>query len=278
LKDLEYKVKLLQAKVDASSYTGEVVKNQDFLFHFAWQTEVEKAMRDPIKDLENDVGGLLSILQTCQSSRTGIKIIFPSTATIFGNPKSLPVNEDHSENPSTPYEINKLAAEQYLKLYSIKHGINFTCLRLANVFGEHQKIDNPRRGILNFFIGRALRGQDITVYDDGEPIRDYSYVQNFIDAFVLAAKSRATDGKMYVLGSGTGRSFNKVASTIQRLTREIYKQDISVEHVPTPENSSALNSRNFVADSSRFRADTGWFPQISFEAGLRRTMEFYKNE
>ncbi|MEK6829946.1 MAG: GDP-mannose 4,6-dehydratase, partial [Nanoarchaeota archaeon] len=207
-----------------------------------------------------------------------IKIIFPSTVTVAGDEQNIPANEKEMTNPLSIYDTNKLAAENYLNIYFKNYGINFSCLRLSNVFGERQKIDNPERGVVNFMIGHALHGEKMNIYGDGNWIRDYSYMQNFVDAFVLAAESKKTNGETYVLGSGEGRTFNEVISTIGKTTKEFTGRDIEVSHIPFPEGTHQINKRDFIADSSKFRLDTGWEPKISFEEGIRRTIDFYRNK
>lgn len=277
LRGLDDRLKVLQGRIDSNADLVDLVKGKDAVFHFAWQTEIEKALEDPARDVCNDIGGLINLLETSRKVNPDVKIVFPSTVTVTGIPEKLPVDEITPENPPTPYELNKLTAEKYLSYYFNRYGIKSTCLRLANVFGEGQRIDNPKRGILNFFIGRALNGENITVYGNGQLIRDYSYVSNFIDAFISAAESDKTDGEVYVLGSGEGRSFNEVSALIKKFARDIYGKAISVNHVAVPETLHSINMRNFIANPAKFKRDTGWKPKVSFEEGLKRTMEFYKN-
>jgi UDP-glucose 4-epimerase len=275
--EVNARVEVFDGVINADANLDDMVQGKDALFHFAWQTELGKSMTNPAQDVYNDIGGLIKIMEACRKYNKDIKIVFPSTATVIGTPESLPVDESHRENPPSPYDLNKLMAEKYLGVYSKEHGLRYTCLRLSNVFGEHQRIDNPKRGILNFFIGRALRGEEITIFGDGELVRDYSYVQNFVDAFIKAAETDKTDGQMYVVGSGQGKSFNQVTEAIQKYSREVYGKDAKVTHVPIPEGTYSINMRNFVANPAKFTRDTGWTPRVGFEEGLKNTMEFYKN-
>ncbi|HTZ42092.1 MAG TPA: GDP-mannose 4,6-dehydratase [Candidatus Omnitrophota bacterium] len=268
-------LKFIEGDLTDAEKVSELIHNQDYLFHFAWQTDLKKSMVHPIDDLKNDLAGILNILETCRKENPGIKIIFPSAVTVIGLTEKLPSNEDEAENPLSIYEANKLAAEKYLQIYSKVHHIKNCVLRLSNIFGEYQRIDNPNRGVLNFMIGRALRGEILTVYGTGEWIRDYCYVQNYMDAFILAAISEETNGKLYVLGSGIGKTFNEVVEKIKEIVERKIGQDVAITHVPFPKEENEINKRNFIADFSRFGKDTGWAPQISFDDGLERTIEFY---
>jgi len=256
----------------------KAVKNKDYLFHFTWQTDLKKSILQPFEDLNNDLGGLINILEICRKFNPKIKIVFPSTVTVIGNASQLPSDEQEKENPLSAYDLNKLVAEKYLQLYYKTYGIKSCVLRLSNVFGEYQKTNNPNRGVLNFMIGRALRNEPLTVYGDGNWIRDYCYVQNYIDAFILAAESENTNGEIYVLGSGEGRTFNEVVEKIKNIVKNLTEKVVLIEHVEFPESEHEINKRNFVANYNKFKNATGWFPKISFDEGLRKTIEFYTNK
>lgn len=253
----------------------KTIKDIDYLFHFAWQTDLKKSMAQPLEDIKNDLGGILNLLEICKKENPKIKIIFASSTTVIGLPKKISSNEEEQENPLSIYEANKLVSEKYLQIYHKMHGIKTCVLRISNVFGEMQKIDNPNRGVLNFMIGRALRGEILTVYGKGDFIRDYCYIQNYIDAFILAALSEDTNGQIYVLGSGDGRTFNEVVEKIKSVVESEKGIKVDIKHIPFPEEENKINKRNFIADFSKFKKATGWTPKISFDEGLRRTVEFY---
>jgi len=272
IKDILDKFEIIEGDLLDKELVKEVLKDKNYLFHFAWQTDLKKSMEKPLEDVRNDIIGLLTILECCKEANKNIKIIFASTVTVIGIPEKIPSNELALELPLSVYDANKLLAEKYLKVYYENFNIKFCVLRLANVFGEYQKIDNPNRGVLNFMIGKALRGEPLTVYGKGDFIRDYSYVGNFIDAFIIAAESENTNGKVYVLGSGEGKTFLEVVEKIKKIIEEKGKKvEIQFNDVETHK----INKRDFVADSTRFRNDTRWIPRISFEEGLRKTIEFY---
>ncbi|MBI4116575.1 SDR family NAD(P)-dependent oxidoreductase [Candidatus Pacearchaeota archaeon] len=275
LKGVESKIKFLEGDLTDDSFVSESLEEKDYLFHLAWQTDLKKSMSNPQEDIKNDIIGLLNILESCRKKNPGIKVIFTSTVTVVGKTENLSPAEDSPENPVSVYELNKLIAEKYLKMYYSVYGINYCVLRLSNVFGEFQSIDNPSRGVLNFMIGRALRGEILTVYGKGDFIRDYSYVQNYVDAFILAAISEKTNGEFYVLGSGEGKTMNEVVDNIKKIVEDSSNKSVAITHVEFPGDESEINKRNFVADYSKFKTATGWFPKISFGDGLRKTIKFY---
>lgn len=278
LKEIKEKIKILEGDLTNDKDVINAVKGKDCIFHFAWQTDLKKSMANPQDDVRVDIIGLLNLLEACRKENNDAKIVFASSSTVIGIPSKIPVNESHTELPLSVYEANKLLAEKYLYIYHKIHGLKTVSLRLSNVFGEMQSIDNPNRGVLNFMIGKALRGEKLTVYGTGKFIRDYCYVQNYIDAFILAAISEKANGKMYVLGTGVGRTFNEVVLKIKKIFDDLYpEKPVVIEHVPFPEEENEINKRDFVADYSKFKNDTGWFPRISFGDGLRRTVQFYIN-
>lgn len=278
LAGIKNNIKLVAYDKYDEQFLSEIIVNIDYFFHFAWQTDLKKSNENPIQDISNDLVFLIDILEACRKYNPKIKIIFPSTVTIIGENNILPVDESFCEKPISIYDVNKLAAEKYLYNYYKNYGINFCVLRLSNVFGELQKIDSSSRGILNFMIGKAIRGEPLTVYGKGDFIRDYTYVDDYIDAIILGAISEKTNGEMYVLGSGQGRTFNSVVETIKNIGEKIMKKEVSIAHISPPaqqKGEEKINSRDFIADVTKFRKDTGWFCKTSFEEGVKKTLEYH---
>lgn len=273
--DIENKIKIIEGGLNNDADLSNVIKEKDYIFHLAWQTDLKNSMAHPREDLFADCAGIISLLESCRKYNPSVKIIFPSTPTVVGNVQKIPSDETAFPNPESVYDIHKLFAEYYLKMYYEQYGLKTTVLRLSNVFGEYQRIDNPRRGVLNFMIGRALRGEPLTVHGDGSFIRDYSYVSNFVDAFILAALSEKTNGQFYLLGSGEGKTFNEVVTKIKQIVEILLNKSVVITYIPFPEGEHKINKIDFIADCSKFREATGWSPKISFDDGLRKTIEFY---
>ncbi len=275
VENIKDKINIIMGDLTKEEDVKRAIEGKDYLFHFAWQTELKKSMENPMRDLMRDGCGLVNILECCRKYNPDIKIIYPSTVTVVGNVEDLPSNEDVRENPESVYEIHKILAEHYLKMYYETYGLKICVLRLSNVFGEGQRIDNPNRGVLNFMIGRALRGEVLKVYGGGLFIRDYNYVQNYIDAFLLAAVSDNVNGKVFVIGSGEGVMFRKVVEKIKNIVENLTGKEVVIESVPFPEGEHKINRRNFIADSTRFREATGWYPRVGFDEGLEKSIIFY---
>ncbi|MBI5803153.1 GDP-mannose 4,6-dehydratase [Candidatus Pacearchaeota archaeon] len=274
IRDLLNEIEVIYGDLTNISDVDKIITDKDYIFHLAWQTDLKKSMENPVADVQSDIVGILNLLEACKKKNPPVKIIFASATTVIGLPKKIPSNEDEKENPLSIYEANKLLAEKYLQMYFVNYQLKSSVLRFSNIFGEYQKIDNPNRGVLNFMIGRSLRGEKLTVYGDGNFIRDYCYIQNYVDALIIAAISDNTDGKTYVLGSGEGRTFNEVVEKIKSIVESLTDKKVEITHVHDP-NEHEINKRDFIADYSRFKEDTGWIPKISFDEGLRRTIGFY---
>ncbi len=274
LSGFEDRLKFIDGSLTNESDVSEAIRGKDYIFHFAWQTDLKKSMLNPREDLIADVLGLLNLVETCKKINPEVKIIFASTTTVIGLPLKIPTGENHPELPLSIYDTNKLLAEKYLQMY-FRSGFKSCTLRVSNIFGEGQTTTNPNRGVLNFMVGRALRGEKLTVFGSGEFIRDYCYVQNYVDAFILAALSEETNGQSYVLGSGEGRTMNEVVEKIKKIVEAMAGKQVVIERTPFPEGEHDINKRNFVADFSKFKNATGWFPKISFDEGLEKTIGFY---
>ena len=196
------------------------------------------------------------------------------TVTQIGPVTRLPVDEDATGRPVAIYEAHKATCENYLAIYHRVFGLRTTMLRLSNVFGERQQIDDPKRGIVNLMIGRALRGEPITVYGDGSFLRDYNYVPNVVDALLMAAASPLTKGEFYVVGSGVGTTFLDMMKRIVETVATLGHGRTAIEFVPFPAQHALIDQGNFVVDATRLREATGWTPVISLEEGLDRTARF----
>jgi len=276
--DIKNKLEIIEGNFTNDTDIIEAIKDKDYIFHFAWQTDLKKSMINPRPDLFVDCSGIINLLEACKNHNKNVKIIFPSTPTVIGMPEKIPSNESASLNPLSVYDIHKLFAEFYFKMYYKQYRIKSTVLRLSNVFGEYQRTDNPSRGVLNFMIGRALRGEILTVYGEGDFIRDYCYIQNYVDAFIFAAISENTNGQVYLLGTGQGRTFNEIVEKIKLIVEGLINKPVVIKHIPHPEGEHEINKRDFIADYSKFREATGWYPQISFDEGLKKTINFYINK
>jgi len=250
------------------------VVSADVVFHFAAQTSNVAAAENPDRDFAANVAPLRQLLESCRRLRRRPTVLFAGTVTQSGIPSRLPVDEDALDQPVTIYDEHKLIAEGDLKTASSAGVVFGATLRLANVYGPGAHGRNKDRDILNRMIAAAVRGEPLTIYGAGECVRDYLFVDDVIDAFLMAAvhPERVT-GRHYVIGSGRGttirQAFELVAARVEALTG----RRVPVISVAPPFPLSAIEQRHFVADPSRFSAATGWRPAWSLSDGIDRTIE-----
>ena len=258
------------------SIWDDILEGVDVVFHFAAQTSAGFANQHPTADLDVNVAPITRFLETCQHKGIRPDMVFPGTVTEAGLTRTFPVDESIRDNPITIYDINKLAAENYLSYYAGQLGGRSVTLRLANIYGPGPKSGRPDRGILNMMVMRALEGKPLTVYGDGNFVRDYLFIDDAIKAFLLAgARLNKTSGRHYVVGSGVGHTIREMIKTVQELTTELSGKRVALNHIATPSDLSPIETRNFVADTTRLRADSGWLPQVSLEEGVSRTITFF---
>jgi len=248
----------------------------DYIFHFAAQTSTYVANDDPIADRTVNVQPMLYLLEACRQQGVRPTVCFASTVTVAGIPTRLPVDESHPDHPLTIYDLHKLMAEQYLRWYAEQGAVRGVSLRLANVYGPGPPSSRADRGVLNQMIRRAMRGEPLTVYGEGDQLRDYLYVEDAARAFLAASLHGETlNGQHFVIGSGRGYT---IAEAMQLVAdRAAAKTDIPVpvHHVTPPRDLSPIEQRNFVADSSRFHRSTGWSPCCTLVEGVDRTLELF---
>ena len=254
---------------------NDLVEPAGVVFHFAAQTSVYVAGEKPSEDLNINVLPTLHLLETCMRKGVSPTVLFAGTATQCGIADRLPVDETQPDNPITIYDIHKLASERYLNYFSDQGTVKASTLRLGNVYGPGPESGSADRGVLNRMVRRALQGEPLTVYGKGDRVRDYVYVEDVVRAFVAAAEGiDRVKGKHFVIGSGRGCTIAQALHLVaERVSLKTGKGRVAVEHVQPPPRQSAIEDRNFIADSRRFTQHTGWTPRISLEEGIDRTID-----
>ena len=273
LHDLRDKIVVNLSDVRDPFSINELIKGQDYLFNLAGQTSHLDSMNDPFTDLDINAKAQLSILEACRKNNPDIRIVFASTRQIYGKPQYLPVDEKHPLNPIDVNGVNKIAGEQYHLLYNQAHGIRSSVLRLTNTYGPRMRIKDARQTFLGIWIRNLLEGKPIQVYGDGQQRRDYNYVDDLLDALVLASTENKAIGKVFNLGAPDPMSLKETA--------EIMCSEIGVASwnlVPFPEDRKAIDVGDFTCDYSSFGSAFGWKPKIKFADGIKRSFEYFKNE
>lgn len=249
-----------------------LVQGHDFLFNLAGQTSHLDSMNNPFPDLEINARAQLSILESCRHYNPDIKLVFASTRQMYGVPQYLPVDERHPLKPVDVNGINKMAGEWYHLVYNNVYGIRASVLRLTNTYGPRMRVMDARQTFLGIWIRKIIEGAPIQVFGDGKQIRDFNYVDDVVEALLLAAQSEDANGEIFNLGADDPINLKDTAEMlIQAAETGVY------EIIPFPAERKAIDIGDFYADYRKIRAKLGWKPTVLLEEGLRRTVEYYKH-
>ena len=271
--DIQEKITISLSDVRDVAAINDLIKGQDYLFNLAGQTSHLDSMHDPITDLDINAKAQLSILEACRKYNPGIRIVFASTRQIYGKPIYLPVDEKHPRHPVDVNGINKIAGEQYHILYQEVYGIASSVLRLTNTYGPRMRIRDARQTFLGIWIRNLLKGKPIQVFGDGDQRRDYNYVEDVLDALLIAATEKNAIGKVYNLGAPAPLSLEDTAKIMCKKT-----EDGDYQMIPFPEDRKAIDVGDFICDYSVFRDQFGWEPKVNFEEGIQRSFEYFTKE
>ena len=249
-----------------------LLKGQDYLFNLAGQTSHIDSMSDPHTDLAINATAQLSILEACRKINPDVKIVFASTRQLYGKPDYLPVDETHPIRPVDVNGINKLAGEWYHLLYNNVYGIRACALRLTNTYGPGMRVKDARQTFLGIWIRLLLEGKPIKVFGDGLQLRDFNYVDDCVDALLLAGTSEQANGKVYNLGSAEVIGLKDLA---EKMTGTGFSG--SYQLVPFPEERKAIDIGDYYSDFSLIASELGWLPKVGLDDGLGRTIQYYRS-
>jgi UDP-glucose 4-epimerase len=270
--DLKDRVEVNICDVRDPHAMKHLLKDASYLFNLAGQTSHLDSMIDPQTDLEINASSQLSILEACREVNPNIKIVFASTRQLYGKPDYLPVDEKHPIRPVDVNGINKLAGEWYHLLYNNVYDIRACALRLTNTYGPGMRVKDARQTFLGIWVRLLLEGKTIQVFGDGEQLRDFNYVDDCVDALLLAGADETANGKVYNLGSSEVIGLKELA---QRITKLGFGGNF--ELIPFPEDRKAIDIGDYYSDFSLIKKELGWQPKVTLQEGLMKTFQYYKD-
>src|SRR5271170_3018603 len=247
----------------------EACRGVDFVLHEAAIPSVPRSVLDPLESNHANVNGTVNLLVAARDAKVK-RVIYAASSSAYGDTPTLPKHEDMLPDPISPYAVAKLASEYYMASFFRCYGLETVALRYFNIFGPRQDPTSPYSGVLAKFITQMLKGEQPTIYGDGEQSRDFTYIDNAVEANLLACKVPAAQvaGKVFNVATGRRITLNETFKLLQGLT--------SYSGQPRHEAERGGDIKHSLADISKAEAGLGYKPKVNFEEGLRRTVEWYR--
>lgn len=267
---IEARVRVNVSDVRDEYSFGFLIRGVDYLFNLAGQTSHVDSMEHPHTDLDINCRSQLSILEACRRYNPGVKVVFASTRQIYGRPEYLPVDEKHPLRPVDVNGINKMAGESYHLVYNDVHGLRTSSLRLTNTIGPRMRIKDDRQTFLGSWVRRVLEGQPIEVWG-GDQLRDFTYVDDAVEAFLLAAASAKADGQVFNIGGDGVIALKDLAALLIEING-----GGRFEIRPYPAERKRIDIGDYHADDTKARSTLGWRPTTKLADALRHTLAFYR--
>ncbi|MEK6301972.1 MAG: NAD-dependent epimerase/dehydratase family protein [Acidobacteriota bacterium] len=258
---------VVRGSVTDFDLTRDVMKGASLVFHLAARNIIVST-RNPREDYEVNIGGTLNVLMAARELNIP-RVVYSSSTSVYGNPRYLPINEDDATNMLSPYAVSKFAGENYCKAFYESYGLSSSVVRYSNVYGTAQRPDNPYCGVVAKFFESAMSGAGLRIHGDGEQTRDFTYVNDVVEATLLAGVSPKADGQVYNVGTGREVSVNQLA----RLIIEITAAGVEPEYI---DRRDIDNIRRRVVNIEKIRRELRWLPSCTVEQGLRLTYQWLK--
>jgi nucleoside-diphosphate-sugar epimerase len=266
---LRSSIEFVKGDLAEQATAREIVDGVDLVIHQAAVPSVQRSVADPVATNRANVTATVNLLEACRDAQVR-RIVFAASSSAYGDTKVLPKREDMPVNPLSPYALQKLIGEGYCKLYHDLFGLETVCLRYFNVFGPHQDPHSEYSAVIPKFITRLLANQPITIHGDGEQSRDFTFIDNVVEANLLALKAPDAAGKMCNIGCGEHITLNRLVM----LLGQHLGVNAKVIHAPPKPG----DVRHSLADIERAKAVLHYRPKITVEEGLRRTIAWYKSQ
>ena len=262
-------VEFVHGSVCDAPLVERLVAAHEVIVHAAARNIVVST-RNPREDFETNIGGTLNVLLAARAAGGRVRrVVYTSSTSVYGNPRTLPIHEDEPLSLLTPYAVSKLGGENYCMAFHESYGLPATAVRYSNVYGPGQDPANPYCGVVARFIEALCDGRAPAVHGDGEQTRDFTYVDDAVEATLLAACSDRAPGEVFNVGTGVETRVNALAATLIRIV------GVDVEPVHT-DRRDVDNIRRRVVNIEKARRTLRWLPEVTLERGLRLTVEWQR--
>src|SRR5215471_5305117 len=257
---------IIDADIADAKNLAQIIKGADYVIHQAAIPSVPKSIIDPVKSHHANVNGTLQLLVACREA--GVKrVVYASSSSLYGDSPTLPKHEGMMPNPLSPYGAQKLFGEMYCQVFTRAYGLETVSLRYFNVFGPRQDATSQYSGVLAKFIPALLQDKRPVIYGDGLQSRDFTYVQNVVEANLLACTAPGIAGDVFNIACGDRITVNDMLVHINKITG----RDVS----PIYDPPRAGDIKHSQADIKKAETKLNYKPKVSFSEGLRRTIEWY---
>lgn len=262
-------IELIEGSLTDGKTVRRAVQGVEIVFHQGAIPSVIRSVEDPLTTHQVNTTGTLLLLLASRDE--GVRrLVFASSSSVYGDTPTLPKKEDMMPNPKSPYALSKLVGEHLCRLFRELYGLETVSLRYFNIFGPRQDPTSQYAAVIPRFITALLKGEPPTIYGDGEQTRDFTFVENCVQANLLAAKAKSVAGEVFNVGAGKQTSVNELFRLIRSL--------IGVDHIePIYAPPRPGDVRHSLADITKAQKLLGYQPTISLEEGLKRTINFFRN-
>jgi nucleoside-diphosphate-sugar epimerase len=269
LEPFRNRIEFIQEDICATQRMREVFSGVEVVFHEAALPSVQKSVLDPERSNQSNIGGTLAVLIAARDAKVR-RVVLAGSSSVYGETPTLPKTESMIPQPISPYGVMKLVLELYARVFTRIYGLETICLRYFNVFGPRQDPTSEYSGVLSKFITALLNGKQPVIYGDGEQSRDFTYVENVVEANLLAADATQGVGETINVATGCRYSLIHVLEVLSKLI------SIHAEPVFAPPRQGDI--KHSQADITRAQMVLGYTPPVDFETGLRRTVEWYRTQ
>jgi len=268
LRGLDSQYELVRGSVNDRELVSRLVAQHDVVFHLAARNIIASTA-NPYEDFQTNIGGTLNVLLAAREAKIE-RVVYTSSVSIYGNPRYLPINEDDPISLLTPYAVSKYSGEGYCRAFYESYDVPVVVVRYSNVFGPGQDPTNPYCGVVSKFMQKASEGLPLVIHGDGQQTRDFTYVDDAIDATVTAGLSAKAEGEVFNVGSGIETNVN----TLAQYVLDLYGRHQKPQHV---DRRDIDNIRRRVVNIEKIRRVLRWTPRVTLEEGLRLTHEWFRN-
>jgi UDP-glucose 4-epimerase len=249
----------------------KLVRGKSFIFNLVGHVSHIQSMVDPFSDLRMNCTAPLTVLEACRQNNPEARIVYAGTRQTYGRPDELPLVETQRLKPIDINGVNKMAGEWYHMVYHLAYGMRTVSLRLGNTYGPRQLVKHAKQGFTGWFVKQAIDAEEIELFGSGQQLRGFTYVDDAVEALLIACRNDKIKGDVFNLGGQKPFSLEEFVQLLLKITgRGSYRI------VPFPDDKKAIDIGSVYSSWAKFNFATGWTPKVSLEEGLRRTVEYYK--